>query len=148
MIQHYNGKTIAFDDLFSLDSRWISFAFLGLIKGLLIFVGLVFFIIPGIYLSIRWMFAELYVIDQGMRPIEALRASSALTKGHMWKLLLFTIVVWVLMLLGLILLLVGAVVASIVVLFAVIKIYNDLKNSPLTAPPAADTIDHHPAVTA
>jgi len=128
LLKHYHNEHIVFDDLFSIDQRWISFAFLGVIKTVAILLGLLCFIIPGIYLSIRWMFAELYVIDKGMRPIEALRASSALTEGHKWKLLLFMLTTTLLILLGLFFFIVGALVASLIAMFAVIKIYKDLQS--------------------
>lgn len=128
-LRHARGEKVVFDDLFSLDSRWISFAFVGLIKGVLIILGLICFIVPGVYLAVRWMFAEILVVDKGMKPMEALRASSAMTKGHWWKLFGFSAVAALLVLLGLIALLVGAIVASIVVTFAVIQIYETLKGS-------------------
>ncbi len=128
LLKFYNQEPIVFDDLFTIDQRWISFAFLGVIKGLLIMLGLICFIIPGVYLAIKWMFAELYVIEKGMRPLEALRASSALTQGHKWKLLLFTLTTTVLILAGLFLFIIGAFVASLVAMFAMIKIYKDLQS--------------------
>lgn len=127
LIKHYRGEHVVFDDLFMTDKRWVYFAFLGLIKGLLILVGLMLFIVPGIYLAVRWMFAEFFVLDQGMRPIAALRASSALTKGHRWKLFWFSFIVTVLFVLGLLCFIVGAVVVGIVSVIAMFKMYEDLK---------------------
>ena len=129
LLKHARGERVVFDDLFSIDGRWISFAFLGLVKSLLILAGLIAFIIPGIYLSVRWMFAELLVIDKGLRPLEALKASSDLTKGHRWKLFFFTLTVTVLVILGFFALGIGAVVASVVSLFAMINIYFVLNAS-------------------
>ena len=128
LLRHYAGETVVFDDLFSVDQqKWISFAFLALIKGVAIVLGLVFFIIPGVYLAVRWTFAELYVIDKGMRPLEALKASSELTKGVRWKIFLFMGVSIALIVIGVLFLFIGALVASIVILFATIKIYKDLQ---------------------
>lgn len=127
LINHFNGNSIEFDDMFSIDSRWISFAFLALIKGIFILLGLICFIVPGVYLAVRWMFAELYVIDKGMRPMEALKASSALTLGHRWKLFLFACIAILLILVGLLFLIIGGAVACIVTTFAMIKIYKDLQ---------------------
>ncbi len=128
LLKHARGERVVFDDLFSIDSRWISFAFLGLIKTVLILIGFLLLIIPGIYLSVRWMFAELLVIDKGLRPLEALKASSELTKGYRWKLFLFSLVMTVLILVGFLALGIGAVVASIVSMFAIIKIYFTLSS--------------------
>ena len=82
MLKHSAGEQVVFDDLFELvDKRWIYFAFLGVIKNILIMLGFICFIVPGIYLAIRWMFADLLVVEKGLRPIEALKASSELTEG-------------------------------------------------------------------
>lgn len=137
LIRHYRGERIVFDDLFSLDSRWISFAFLALIKGIFIFLGLVLFIVPGVYLAIRWMFAELLVIDQGMKPMEALRRSRAMTQGHGWGLLWFAFVCSLIVVAGFFLFVVGAAAAAVVVNLALLKIYHDLKNSNHHADPNA-----------
>jgi uncharacterized membrane protein len=128
MLKHSKGETINFDDLFTLDQRWISFAFLMLIKTFFIILGFVCFIIPGVYLSVRWMFAEMLVVDKGMRPLEALRASGALTEGQRGKLFLFCIVCGLLIIVGLLFLIVGALVAMLVTLFASIEIYKDLQS--------------------
>lgn len=127
LLKHTYGDRVVFDDLFSLDNRWISFAFLGIIKSVLIFLGLLFFIAPGVYLAVRFMFAELYVMDKGMRPIEALKASSVLTKGHMWKLFFFSLIASLLLFLGFFALIIGALVALVVVTFATISLYRELQ---------------------
>ena len=128
MFKHYHGGHVVFDDIFSVDQRWINFGFLALIKSLLIFLGLLCFIVPGIYLAIRWTFAEFYVIDKNMRPIEALRASSALTEGCRWKLFLFSLLAISIVTLSTLAFLVGAVAASVVILMSLIHIYYSLQN--------------------
>lgn len=128
MLRHFRGEYIRFDDMFSLDSRWISFAFVGLIKGLLITLGLIFFIFPGVYLAIKWMFAELLIIDKGFRPLESLRGSWTLTNGHGWKLLLYSGVISVLMFLSLFVFVVGIIPAAAWVFLSTIAIYEELKN--------------------
>ena len=128
LLKHYAGETIKFDDLFEVEgTRWVSFAFLAVIKGVFIFLGVLCFIVPGIYLAVRWMFAELYVIEKGMKPMEALKASSALTEGVRGKLFLFSLVSGLLILLGLVFFIIGAVVAAIVISFAGVKVYRDLQ---------------------
>lgn len=127
MFKHYHNEHVILDDLFSIDGRWIYLGFLVLIKGLLIMLGLICFVVPGIYLAIRFMFAELFVIDCGMRPVEALRASVALTKGHWWKLFFFSLIAILISLIGTFILVVGVAIASAVLTFAVIHIYYSLR---------------------
>ena len=127
MMRHFRGETIAFDDIIPNNSRWISFAVLALVKTVLIIFGFICFIIPGIYLSIRWMFAELLVIDQGMRPLEALKASSVMTRGIRLKLFWFTIMILIINLVGLLFLVVGIAATAVISLLATISLYEQLK---------------------
>ncbi len=92
LLKHADGEAIVFDDLFDIvDKRWIYFAFMGVIKMVLITLGMFLLVVPGIYMAIRWTFSELLVLDKGLRPLEALRASSDLTEGVRWKMFLFLI---------------------------------------------------------
>lgn len=81
------------------------------------------FIVPGIYLALKWSFAELLVIDKGMRPMEALRASSEMTKGIRFKLFLFSLASFVIILVGVLALVVGVFVAGTVIALAGIHLY-------------------------
>ncbi len=127
LLKHYRTGGVVFDDLFStIDARWIYLAFAIVIKSFLILLGFLLFIVPGIYLALRFSFVELLIIDKGLKPIEALRASTALTQGHKWRLFGFTLLALVLILLGLVVFVVGAVAMSAVVTFAYIHIYEKL----------------------
>ena len=129
LLRHFAGEHVRFDDLFDVvDKRWIYFAFLGVIKGLLILLGFICFIIPGIYLAVRWMFAEILVIEKGLRPLEALKASSELTAGVRWKLFFYTVIAIILVGVSLLALIIGAVVAGIVIQLATIAIYKHLSS--------------------
>lgn len=127
-IKHAAGETVVLDDLFDfVDKRWIYFAFLGVVKTALISLGLLLLIVPGVYLAIRWMFADILVVEKGLRPMEALKASSELTEGVRWKLFLYTLVALVLVLVGTLVFGIGAIVAAIVCQFAVIAMYRQLE---------------------
>lgn len=144
MLKHFNGEQVVFDDLFTIaDKRWIYFAFLGLIKSALIMLGFLCLIVPGIYLAIRWMFAELLVIDKGMRPMEALKVSGELTAGVKWPLFFYALLVGLLMFVSVFALLIGAVIAAIVVQFATIKIYRDLQSQPAEEQHHDENHEHH-----
>lgn len=111
LLKHARQETITFDDLFVTDNRWIYYAFGSVIKALLVILGLLLFVVPGIYLSIRWMFSDMYILDKGMRPVEALKASSELTKHYWWPLFWFSMLTLVIILFGVLALGVGLFVA-------------------------------------
>lgn len=56
---------------------------------LAITIGLILLIIPGIIWAIQFSFFAYFIIDKGLGPIAALRASSDLTQGKKWELLGF-----------------------------------------------------------
>lgn len=129
LLKHAREEKYVFDDLFLVDRRWVYFAFGMLIKAVLILLGLVCFIVPGVYLAVRWMFSELYIIDDGMRPLEALKASSALTEGYRWKLFGYLLLMMLIGLLGTLALGVGLFVAVPVINFATITLFWNLKKA-------------------
>ena len=148
LLKHFRGSEVQFDDLFDIDRRWISFAFLAVIKGVLIVLGLLCFIIPGLYLAVRWSFAEILVLDQGMRPLEALRASSTMTEGTRGKLFLFMVVAFLMSIIGALVLFVGIFAVIIIVRFALIYMYEERKSLLLVAEPITDTHTHNEEVVA
>jgi uncharacterized membrane protein len=111
LLRHARNEHVVFDDLFDIDRRWIYFAFGSVIKTVLILLGLLLFIVPGVYLAVRWMFSELYIIDKGMRPLEALKASSELTAGYRGKLFLYVLLAIVITLLSALLAIIGVFAA-------------------------------------
>jgi len=52
----------------------------------LIAIGLCFFVIPGIYILLRFSFVNLLIIDKDMGVFEAFKRSAMLTRGNMWRL--------------------------------------------------------------
>lgn len=130
LLAHYNGTTVKLDDMFDLDKRWIYFVFASILKGLLILLGFVALILPGIYIALRLTFVEMLVLDKEMRPVEALRASAELTDGHVWKLLAFMLCVTAALILGLLLLLVGIIPAVVITSFAYMHVYKALSAKP------------------
>jgi len=49
-------------------------------------VGLILFIVPGVYLSIRFMFVPILIVDKELTIKEAFNKSTLLTQGVKWKL--------------------------------------------------------------
>lgn len=56
----------------------------GLLSALIVLVGGLFFIIPGIIFSIWFSFSSFFVIE-GSGVVESLKKSKALVKGHFWR---------------------------------------------------------------
>ncbi len=93
-----------------------------LLGGLLIVVGIVAALYPGVRLSM----ARFAVVDS-LGPIESLKVSWRATRGHWWHLLGFLLVLMLINILGALLLLVGLLVSVPVSMLAWAHVYRKLK---------------------
>jgi len=98
----------------------------GVLYGLIVFGGLVLLIIPGIIWSIKFGLCFYFVIDKGLKPIEALKASSRTTQDIKLKLFGFGLLCGLINLLGLICLIVGIFATYPTVLIASALVYRHL----------------------
>lgn len=112
-----------------------------LLYALIVVVGIILLIIPGIYLAVRLQFYKFIVIDnENMGPVNALKKSMDITRGHFWKLLGFMITLGLFNLLGLLFFVVGLIVTIPVSVLAMAFLYKKL-SSPTHEPHA----EHHVA---
>lgn len=73
--------------LASCLSLWPRFLLLAGISTLIILFGLSLFILPGLWLMVRLLFAECLLVLHGLTPLQALHESWRLSRGHSWTLL-------------------------------------------------------------
>ena len=97
-----------------------------ILYGLIVLGGLILLIIPGIIWAIKYSLCFYFVIDKGLDPIEALKASSRTTMGVKWELFALAIVCMSITFLGLLCLLVGIFAAYPVVMVANALVYRQL----------------------
>lgn len=57
------------------------------------FMGFLFFIIPGYVIGIAWMFAPFFVVDKNINPSEAISKSNSITYGKKWTIFFTYLVV-------------------------------------------------------
>ena len=98
-----------------------------ILYGLIIGVGTILLIIPGIIWAIKYSLCYYYVIDKGLGPIEAIKASGRTTMGVKWELFGFGILCGLINLLGSLCLLVGVFATYPTVLVASALVYRQLK---------------------
>ena len=96
-----------FKDLFSQYRLFFKYLFALILYSLIVFGGTLLLIVPGIIWAIKFWFFDYFVIDKKLGPIEALKKSSAITKGHKWNLFVFYLMLAGINLLGALCLLVG-----------------------------------------
>ncbi len=105
------------------------------IHSILVVVGFALLFVPGVILSLGLMLYPYYIIDRGMGPVEALRASWDATVGSKGKLFLLGLYSFGVMLLGLLACCLGMFPALAVITLAQAIVYVRLTGTESTAQP-------------
>lgn len=124
-----DAKKAELKDLFAyFDARLLRRYFLlNLLFGLMMTVGILLFIIPGIYLGLKYWFTPYIFVDNPkIGIIEAFKESARITKGVKWKLFLLGILQTLIMLAGVLALLVGSAIAVPINYLSDIYVYRKL----------------------
>jgi hypothetical protein len=93
-----------------------------IIGSVMILIG----VLLVVHVGIRLMFVQYLVVDKGLGPIEVVKGSFAITKGHVLKLLWFGAVSFLVAILGVLALFVGLFAAIPVISLATVSIYREL----------------------
>ena len=119
--------------------HYLNFVVTNVLYSLAVVLGLILLVIPGIYLAIRLIFAQTIVAEKNLDPLEALKLSGALTKGLIWKLLGFNVVIGLVNLCGLLLLGIGLLFTVPMTGIAMLVVYKKLSQARLTVQKIQET---------
>ncbi len=81
------GDKITFKQFFSRFSKFFPFVIAMILYAIIVFVGLILFIVPGIIWAIKFSMYPFMVLDKGANGWDALKLSSQATHGVKWDLL-------------------------------------------------------------
>lgn len=125
-LKFYDQKKPKFSELFLQYPLFFKMLFGRILYGLIVILGLILLIIPGIILSIKFYFFEYFIVDKGLGPIEALKRSWRLTKGAGWNLFLLFLLLGLINFLGTICFLVGLFATIPTAMLATAFVYRKL----------------------
>lgn len=80
------GETSEWGQFFESINKTPDFLWLQFKTGLIVFLGFLCFIVPGIVFAIKYSLAPFFMIDQGGSASSALKASAQMTDGVKWQL--------------------------------------------------------------
>jgi uncharacterized membrane protein len=129
------GEKPAVGDLFSQAGKLIPGAIALAIIYIGVGLGSVFLVVPGVIIAIALFCTYGFLVDKGLGPIEAVKASVAATKGSWLNIFIFGVVFGILMFVGSIPAGLGLLVVGPILLLAHARIYTILAQS--YAPAAA-----------
>ena len=114
-------------DLFSAYRLLLNYLVGSIVYGIIVAIGFVFLIIPGIYLAVKYQFYDYLIVDKGIGPIEAIKRSGVLTEGVKRNLVLFWLALVGINILGMIALGVGLIATVPVSWLANAYVYRRLQ---------------------
>jgi len=120
----YAGEEPKFGDIFAGNRYYWRFLGADILYGLLVLVGLILCVIPGIYFAIKYHFYGYLIVDQDMGVMDSLKKSGDITRGAWWDLLLLFILFWLISLGGLILCGIGVLFAWPIVFMGLVYAYK------------------------
>lgn len=96
----------------------------------IVLIGFILFIIPGIIAGIALSFASYLVIDRNLGPVEAIKESVHITQGHRWNLFIFGFAIFLFNIFGAMFFGVGLLVTIPISALATVHVYRWLLNPP------------------
>lgn len=137
-----DGQKAELRDLLVPLPQFFDFLFGMLLCGIIVLVGLVLLIVPGVIWALRYGFVGLLIIDQKLDPLSALRRSAELTAGVKGELFVFGLCLLGLNLLGALALGIGLFATLPTSAMAVIYVYRVLLSRNESKPAAPPAVEH------
>jgi uncharacterized membrane protein len=107
----------------------VNYFLAAILNGLIIVGGLILLIIPGIFFALRLQYTSYLVVDKNLGPLEAIKKSWAITRGNVWNLFFFGLLLGLINILGFLCLLVGLFVTVPLSMLATAFVYRKLLNA-------------------
>ena len=128
LIRIYDNADTGYRDFFEPIPLFVSYIIATILTTIIVSIGFLLLVIPGIVASIALMFVPYLIIDRNMGPIEAIKESVNLSKGHMWNLLMLGLLIIGLNVVGVLAFGIGLLVTIPVSALAVVHVYRWLLN--------------------
>jgi uncharacterized membrane protein len=104
----------------------VRYVLASIVTGIVVILGLVLLIIPGVILAIRLQYTTYLIVDKNLGPIEAIKKSWSVTRGNTWNLFFFGILLGLINILGMVCLLVGLFITIPLGMLATTFVYRKL----------------------
>lgn len=127
VISHMRGEDIEFNSFFNVNFMNLVHYFIAmLLTGVLVVIGMIFLIIPGIHIGLRLLFTSYLIVDKNLNFVDAIDQSWNMTKGKTMDLFFWVLIAFCIALLGLIALVFGLFIALPVISLALAYLYVKL----------------------
>ena len=117
------GEPLQVKDIFHVFKNYSNAIFGNLLVAVIVGIGFMFLIIPGIVFACKLSFVPYLIVDKKMEAVAAVKTSWHMTQGHAWKIFRMYIVAFFVSLLGLILVGVGLILSIMWIRLAFASLY-------------------------
>ncbi len=131
MLSIVRGESFDMDTILSTQPLFLKYLGATLLLGLMIGLGFIFFVIPGIYLAITYTFVPYLIVDKKLGVFEAMKESSEMTKGKKLDIFAFGVVSLLIGYSGLLALFVGVFLTAPFAGMMYPILYSRMVNSPV-----------------
>ncbi len=130
LFQALDGEEPQFSAYGQQSRKIFTYFIANIIYTILISIGLLFLLLPGIYLAIRLQFFIMFIVEEDAGIIESLKRSWEITKGQGLPLFMLFLAMLAILLIGLIIFFIGIFLALPLIMMMQCYVYRKL-NSPL-----------------
>ncbi len=123
-----DNKKPEYSELYKNYPLFIKYFIANLLYGIIVAIGFVLFIVPGIIFALKFQYFGFLIVDKGLGPIEALKKSWEMTKGVKWNLFLLGLLLGLINIAGMLALLIGLFATIPTTLVANAYVYRKLLN--------------------
>jgi len=123
------GDRLEVKDMFDVFKNYGNAILAHLLSGLIIGIGFVLLIVPGIVFACKLAFVPYLIVDRKMDAIEAVKTSWRMTTGHAFTIFLIGFIAIFVAIVGLICFGVGIIVSIIWIKLAFASLYHSVSQS-------------------
>jgi uncharacterized membrane protein len=121
-------------DMFNNFRLFLSYFVASFLYGIAVALGTLLFIIPGIFIAIRFQFYPYFILEEGVSSFTALQKSYFLSQNLTFELLLFGTVVVILNVIGILLMGAGIIFTYPLTTMATAVVYKSLREEGQSIP--------------
>lgn len=89
----YDGKDARFSDIVAPIRKFFIFFIAKILYCLLVLLGLIVFIVPGIYVYLKYQYFAHAMVYKNMGIVESFKESARITQGELWHLAKYQLVI-------------------------------------------------------
>lgn len=121
------GEKLEIKDMFAFFRNYWNVVLAAFLCSLIVVVGILFLIVPGIILACKLAFVPYLVMDKKIDAIDAIKESWSLTDGYAWKIFLMVLLVLPIIIGGLLCLIFGVIISFIWINLTFASMYHAVR---------------------